>query len=169
MNIKVLLSFLVPTIVVMAIAGFNSYELSKSKTFEFPIEGIDPRDLLSGHYLVYQIKWPIELSCKNNKNFEEGSLKDYVSLSAKLCLEPTVQLGPESMSCETYILGNCLGEKFRTDSEINRFYLPEEHAKSIEKFVIDKQASIQIGVTKKGTAYVKDLLIHGQPWKLVHH
>ena len=48
---------------------------------------------------------------------------------------------------------------------LNRFYIPEEHAAVLDSKVRDKQGSLVLAVDAQGNAVIKDLLINGKPWR----
>lgn len=62
MNKKILfgLAALIPALALLGWVGLNETRLRSGEEFVLPITGYDPRDLLSGHYLRFQILYPSE-------------------------------------------------------------------------------------------------------------
>ena len=151
----VLLSALLFPIVALGIlTGYKHYKVTAGIEVTLPIEGYDPRDLLSGHYLTYRVNYETRNVCEQSQraNYSEGYI----------CLDPRhfSYLKPES--CELMIKGTCSGSRFKAG--IERFYIPENQAKKLDKDVRSKKGSIVVSVTPDGHAQIKDLLIDGKPW-----
>ncbi len=116
------------------------------------IVGYDPRDLLSGHYLIYNVEYGVTPTCTSDTNLAE----------AYVCLEDrTFRFGPVR-DCGLAIAGKC--ENSRFVAGIERFYVPQENARELEKHVMGRDASIELAI-KNGQAQVVDLLIDGKSWR----
>ncbi|MBF0455121.1 MAG: GDYXXLXY domain-containing protein [Magnetococcales bacterium] len=121
-----------------------------------PIVGFDPRDLLSGHYLTYQIEYGIQKLCTDQSSTQK-STPGYILLNpAEFSLWPP-------HPGRIFIKGAC--EKGRFKAGIERFYIPQEHATLLDKVVRGKQGKILLSVFFDGRAQVKNLLINDQPWQ----
>ena len=75
-----------------------------------------------------------------------------------------------SKECSLFIKGSCSCLEFKTDFTVkndNRYYVPEEHAKQLEKILMDqdKKREVVLSITKKGNVMVKDIHIEGKPIK----
>jgi uncharacterized membrane-anchored protein len=122
----------------------------------FPISGYDPRDLLSGHYLIYTIDYGI------------GNICDYSSYpnrnkESHICFDTNSYVAGPVTGCKIAIRGECKGGRFVAGLE--RFYVPQEKALAIEKLVQSKKAGIEVAIGAGGTAQVTELLIEGIPWQ----
>lgn len=93
-----------------------------------PITGYDPRNLLSGHYIEFNIDWS-----RANCNQADWN-------------------------------GTCQKDAF---SGVNRYYVPENKAVSIESIINKENLSSEIvfAYQKDEKAIVKDLLIEGKTWQ----
>ncbi len=65
--------------------------------------------------------------------------------------------------CDYPLQGQCSSGRFR--SGLERFYIPESEASSLDKAVRNGEGSIVVSVTHSGTKTVKALLINGKSWK----
>ena len=150
-----LIALIIPIISLAVLIGYKKYILSIGKEVILPITGYDPRDLLSGHYLIYTINYGVEDICRgmSYKLKKPG----YVCLSTK-----TFSYNwPDN--CELLITGICNRSRF--EAGIERYYVPEEEAKKLEDLVRSKEASIVLSVPRNGKAQIKDLLINGTSWR----
>ncbi len=124
-----------------------------------PIRGFDPRDLLSGHYLLYRIDYGIKTQCANKgKTIEKNA--------AAICLKPEKKLhigASPPPNCSLFVRGTCKNNRFT--SGLERFYIPLEHAKTLEDKVRDRHGELVLSISEDGEAAVKDLLIDGKNWK----
>jgi len=127
-----------------------------------PVRGYDPRDLLSGHYLIYSVDYGISDVCATGR---DGSGADALSQTGMwLCLEGVrfaSLIEPEQ--CGVRLSGRCEGGAFTAG--IERFYVPQEKAAKLESLIQGKSASILINVSEQGEPQVKDLLIDGVSWR----
>ena len=121
------------------------------------IQGYDPRDLLSGHYLLYRVNYDIPSLCKqailhpiNNQCvcFKETS-PDTVAKSTW-----TGNCNERPENCGVYLQGNCEHSQFITG--IERFYIPEKFKITI----IPKGANVVLKVFN-GKASVQDIEVDG--------
>lgn len=147
-----------PILVLGGIVLIHSLVYARGFDYEFPITGYDPRDILSGHYVVYRIRFPEEVCPDFSRQVEP--------YDTCFCLTGT---GPEPEGqpvecdslprndCFTWIPGTCEHGRFRTNLE--KFFVPESRAQELDRIVRDGHASIRITVDRQGHALVKDLLV----------
>ena len=64
---KILLAVCFPIVVLVALTVHKNYLFSVGKEVTLPIDGYDPRDLISGHYLIYTIDYGVEGICQDNQ------------------------------------------------------------------------------------------------------
>lgn len=152
-NKKILILVLAfPILCLIILTGYKKYILSFGQEVVLPISGYDPRDLLSGHYLIYNIEYGVENICYESNHAE-----------AYICLEPKNFSYSRPENCQKLIRGNCSYSRFVAG--IEKFYIPQEYAAKLENEVQSKSASIVLSITRDGSVQIKDLLIDGQPWK----
>ena len=152
-----ILALLLPIAVLAANAWLSHQQRESGDTVVLPIQGFDPRDLLSGQYLTYRINYGInsEIGCPAS------------DIEAVVCLSPKAQIFPSDelpASCTQFINGNC-DKDARFITKLERFYVPEQYAKPLEKYVQTNQGKLLISLDGAGNAAIRDLLINDQPWK----
>ncbi len=156
-KIGLILALLLPIVVLAGNAWLHHQQRIHGETVILPIKGFDPRDLLSGHYLLYRIDFGIT----------ENSDCPTSDISASLCLEPERRVYPADElpeNCTQFIRGNC-DDKAHFVSGLERFYVPEQYADLLDKQVRDNAGKLVVSVDHAGNAGIIDLLINNQPWK----
>lgn len=142
------LCLIVPSLILLTLTFYKSHLLSSGREIELPISGYDPRDLLAGHYLIYQVDYGVETSCyQDNKGKDEA----YVCLDNK-----TFHKGEVPSDCQLFIRGTCEYSRFKAG--IERFYIPQDKASELEKIVLKNKSKIKLSVLPNGVAMVKDII-----------
>ncbi len=159
-NKKLIIAILFPIILLGLITMSKHIKYISGEEFIIPIRGFDPRDLLSGHYLIYQIDYGND-GCNSSKKNDVA----YMCLQKdKDKYDSEVVYGRwELHDCLAYIAGRCKYGQFKAG--IERFYIPQEHAYKLDRVVRKKKGKIVLSITKSGKAVVKDLLIDDLPWR----
>jgi len=151
-----LLSLLFPIFLLAGLTLKKQSTKSLGQSITLPISGYDPRDLLSGHYLVYRIDYGVDVC-------ESGSFSDAASETFFVCPnEKRVELFKPS-TCDLAIRGSCSHGRFVAGVE--KYFVPQEQALRLEKIVQSGKASVVLAVSRDGQAVVKDLLIKGKRWQ----
>lgn len=148
-----LIALLFPILVLFALTLYKRHILTSGIEITLPISGYDPRDLLSGHYVIYTVEYGVPDICYRAQDIQQG----YVCLDNK-----SFSFSPPS-HCIHFIRGTCNYGRFIAG--IEKYYIPESAAPHLDKEVRAKTASIVISVTPSGQAQVKDLLINGKSWR----
>jgi uncharacterized membrane-anchored protein len=156
---RLIIALLIPIMFLLAHTLHKHYQSVSGTVVTLPIEGFDPRDLLSGHYLQYQVVYETVNSCYDIED------RANVFQRVALCLEPKRKLYvsrdlPES--CSLYLRGQCQSGRFKAG--IEHFFIPDDHAAELDTKVRNKSGSIRVSVNANGEALVKELLIDGKPW-----
>lgn len=146
-------ALLFPIITLMTLTVYKRHLLMTGYEVILPISGYDPRDLISGHYITYTVDYGVDNLCHNYSQIQQGYI----------CLDTKTFSSEQDVSCRRFIRGTCNYRHF--EAGIEKFYIPEDEAKSLDKKVREKQASIIISVSPDGQAQVKDLLINGKSWR----
>lgn len=146
-------ALLFPIITLITMSAYKRHILHTGYEVILPVTGYDPRDILSGHYVTYTVDYGVN-------NYCDDKLKVY---DGYMCLESHVFMLKPNSSCKHFIKGKCNYGRF--EAGIEKYYIPEKNATTLDKQVRNNQASILISVTPEGHALVKDLLIDGKSWR----
>lgn len=156
---RILLSLALPILVLTGLALDKHWNRSQGTEIRLAIEGFDPRDLLSGHFLTYKILYDNPV-CPRNPKLDAQERETFLCLRPKLfSFNPRTQAD----SCTLHIQGVCHLGQFTAG--IERFYIPEQYAHALDLAVRNKKGEIIVNVTPSGTAQVKELLLEGRPWR----
>lgn len=147
------LAVLLPMLTLVLSIVRAEVNLAGGETFRLPVEGYDPRDLLRGRYLRYRVKEPTAAPL----DVCEGE-------QCCLCLSHVAP--PRVATCET-ARAACDGALPRHRlEELGRYYVPETHARSLERRFIDAaaegRAHIVVTVGAHGQPYVRHLELRGE-------
>ncbi|MCB1172100.1 MAG: GDYXXLXY domain-containing protein [Leptospiraceae bacterium] len=121
---------------------------------QLPIEGYDPRDLLAGHFITYQLKLADRSQCQDRRKsaclcFDEISERPRYS-RLRGCHDHDLQY------CAAYIKGSCQSGRFRAGVE--KFFIPESEAAELDQRVRRDGAWIELAVETNGQAHPVRLL-----------
>ncbi len=155
-------AFAVPIIVLMAIAGYRQHGLpagttSAGTTLMLPIVGYNPRDLLSGYSLSYQVDYGVD---------EEELCPGDNARKGYICMDTRTFSYAKPDACKLFIRGKC-DYRSRFRAGIERYYLPEQDALALDGMLRGTERhdfSIEVSVTQRGRASVEALLLDGFPW-----
>ncbi len=144
-----------PLLGLCLLSAYKEFALVAGKEFTLPIGGFDPRDLLSGHYITYQINFGINDICK------EGNKKTFICLNES----DNHFVSQTKSNCDYPLEGFCRNGRFL--SGLERFYIPQSDATTLDKAVRNGQGAVVVAVTRSGAKTVKTLLIDGESWQSV--
>ena len=150
-------ALLIPILALASLAIWKQSVLMRGRTVKLPITGFDPRDLLAGNFLRYRVVYGVKNLCyESSSKPKEG----YV------CLKPPFfEYGyPHYVDvCPLFIKGKCQSGRFH--SGLERFYIPVQYARPLEKAVISGDGAIRVAISSTGHAVVEELFIEDKPWK----
>jgi len=157
-NKWILFAIALPFVVICLLIVRAEYHLKSGEQWSFELRGYDPRDLLRGHYLQFNILYDWERG-KNECNSGSDCCLCLTKTEARV---PKVHLAtcPTARSqCDGYILNS---EK----NALNRFYIPEASAKRAEKLLREARARqdayLNVSINQKGEPAILDLIVNGQ-------
>jgi uncharacterized membrane-anchored protein len=150
-----IIAVIIPLLALVGLVVEKERRMTLGEEVVLPIVGFDPRDLLSGHYLVYQIEYGVKNPCRKVS-------KQSKSRIGYVVLNPPKFKTYEPSQGQIFIKGECESGRFKAG--IERFYIPQEHGKILDKVVRGKQGKIVLSVFYDGRAQVKDLLINDKSW-----
>ena len=159
-----ILALALPLLVYLLAVVMAERHIAIGETYRFAIEGYDPRDLLRGRYLRFQVDydWANERGSCSPEAISPHEECCY-------CLTKTDSLIPKvsHTTCEK-ARTQCDGVLRQTSADdLNRFYIPEQKAKVAEglmrKAATEGHAHILVSITQDGEAQIIDLQIDGNP------
>lgn len=152
------IALLIPIVGLALLTIYKAAVLKVGAEYTLPIRGYDPRDLLSGHYLIYGVEYGVADVCANSNVVPGDPPRE-----GFVCLEPKMFSFEKPASCEAMVRGVCSGNRFVAG--IEKFFIPEGRARELERAVIEQRGSIKISILGNGQAQVKELLVDGKPWR----
>ncbi|MDI7215405.1 GDYXXLXY domain-containing protein [Leptospira santarosai] len=136
-----------------------------------PVSGYDPRDLLSGHYLRYNIEYQSYSLCQAADGTKQqlrpsskdeahcvcyshpGKIEEGNGTFAENCNEEKLQ---DRKNCKLYLRGTCQYGRFRIGNE--RFYVNETKALEYETRLREEKVHIRLKVDSGGKAITDSLI-----------
>ncbi len=148
-----------PILVIAAWIGSTALHLSSGKTTRLKVVGFDPRDLLSGHYLRYQVDYGTSATtrCDTDEDWCLCLRPDEQGLS-KIYQEGLCSVVP---SCEIRLRGKCQNGQFIAG--IERYYFSEEFRQELA--IVPNNSSIDISLDSTGKAIVKEFYVDNKRLK----
>lgn len=157
-----------PFVALIALAGYKAFKRGSGVEVTIPIVGYDPRDLLSGHYLVYRLDVGDNICSAKQPDVDPVYLcviqnNQEVSMHRVYSSDQSIY-----RECTTIIKGRC--DRTNFVAGVERFYIPEQHSQLLDRIVrgwgeADNRAQLVIAVDGDGNAVVKNLLINDIPWR----
>lgn len=152
-----------PFLAMLYMIGFNELNYRNHDAYRVEIIGYDPRDLLTGHYLTFQYKWPENAKgdCIANKEcfacFSGPADKpDIVFLDKSAAKNCPAALELQSAYAST--------TRPQPPYNLARYNVSELQAPELDKLLRQQSAKFEVGVIvypdHKGQ--LKDLYINGQ-------
>lgn len=159
----------IPFLAMTWMIGSNLQQLAHTE-YRVAIQGYDPRDLLRGHYLIFQYKWPdtAQNEChENSKNCCACFTGDPKTPNITFAECQTLQ---EPKTCDGILkVANRWGGTHQPDEALRRYYIPEAQARALETLLRDKPEQFEIGLVPqydaknpKKNGKVKMLYINNQ-------
>lgn len=160
-----MLALALPVVFAAGLAGWHAVTLANAQSWRIAIEGYDPRDLLRGHYIVFDYDW----------NWSSGARNCETGTPCCLCLThdetPFVEPLVAAQQCVPDLADRCDGV-IRTswrggrDTLGRQFFLDERHARAVQRMIWsgETELAVDLKVTRDGTALIEGLVIDGLPY-----
>lgn len=162
-NILAIASVLLAVLAPLAMARKAHEDQNAYPVVKIEIEPYDPRDLLYGHYMVFQYKW--------NLDQEQGD-KACVGSDCCLCLEkgsedPKAKVMaclPEKPARCAHVLKGSYYANGAFDIGLNRYYVDEAIALPLENLFRNKTERFHVGlsIAPSGKPILEKLYVGGQ-------
>ncbi len=136
---------------------FTAYKwniVREGKKIVFDIEGYDPVNILTGHYLIYRVVYNAPDPCTD---YDLSAEYAYCSAASGGSFIPA---GADKTDCKVFIKGEC--KRGRFTAGIERYNIPEEKAEELDKKVREGKGKIQVSVNGAGDAVVEKLFFEKQ-------
>ncbi len=174
LTIAVVAALALPVLALAALIGEQGLRYAKAEVVNVPVRGIDPRDLLRGHYLVGQFDWDWE------SEPDQGG-------AGGLCIRPGDAARPKvrfiedwrphdaAEGCRLVISGRLVPRQFSVQtafvpatldsgSTSMRFYVSEARAPELEEQIRKRPGAVTVdlAVRRDGGAAIQALRLDGQ-------
>jgi uncharacterized membrane-anchored protein len=158
MNKKILSAVSIPLLLLCILIARAEYHINTGGQWNVNIAGYDPRDLLRGHYLDFDLAYDWN-----------SSVHKCESEACCLCLKSTASKVPkvDKISCDvarTQCDGFIAPEHERS---LHRFYIAETDGKLAQNLLRaarkNNNAFISLSINKHGQPMIRDLLIGDTP------
>lgn len=161
--VKTLVILLLPVLVLGAWTLRLRWQGASGVIVELPVEGFDPRDPISGHYVTYRLAMGLHDPCRPGT----GGLIDRQQ-DRCLCFDARAQPEPnwagacedKPLDCSLYLSGTCQWSGFMVGVE--RFYIPEADSEWLK--VVPPKSRVRLTLTGSGKAMVKEFLPEGEAY-----
>jgi uncharacterized membrane-anchored protein len=152
-----------PFLVLCLLIVRAEYHVKSGDQWMFELQGYDPRDLLRGHYLQFNILYDWD----KEKNECSSGINCCLCLTKNSSLEKTSVAPKVHKSSCTSAKNQCDGYILSSKQNVlNRYYIPEKSAKRAESLLIKarakQQAYLQVSINKNGEPAIVDLIIDNQ-------
>jgi len=157
------IALIIPILALVGWVASLSSAKSSGELIRLAVVGYDPRDLLAGHYLNFQVSIaPVE-PCGTTPQI--NPLETCVCFSKKASTGNSIPEIAESYwggdcasrpaDCQIFMRGSCSGSRF--ESGLNRFYFPEQFAGVLK--VVPPQSSVTVSMDRKGAAQLHEFYV----------
>jgi hypothetical protein len=164
-------AMILPIFVPVALAVKAHLDIRGADVYRIPITGYDPRDMLRGHYLVFQFDWPwADTKSAHVAVCQDGLKPCCVCLSGDQT-QPKAHLqvcpSKPTPACPAPMKGYASFEPGQFDIGISQFYVPEDSALYLENLLREGKASFKLGLISGTNAkpIIETLYVNDQPLK----
>lgn len=154
---RVLVAILIPILALLGWVSSLSYHIATSKTIQVRIQGFDPRDLLSGHYINFSLALDGLIPCDGSTREERCVC---YSPSSDGVFHEAVWAGScdaKPSPCATFLRGRC--ERSRFEAGVERYSIPEYLAPVLG--VLPQNSSALLSLNSSGEGHVLKLFTDG--------
>ncbi len=158
MNKKILVAVLIPFLLLSLFIIQSEFHIRQGNEWKFHVQGYDPRDLLRGHYLRFNLRY----------NWVEGYHQCENTNDCCLCLSDIGEIAPMVRKTSCKVAQNQCDGFIRGEFErsLNRYYIPENYAKQAEQILrdarFDNEAFLSVSINSQGKPLITDMIIHGE-------
>ena len=132
--------------------------MATGEVWKFEISGYDPRDLLRGHYVNYQV----EFDWQKDKGVCHDKKDCCLCLNRKRDSLDLTKVSKLSCSLATKRCDGLIREEYV--QELRKYFILGDKGKALEKTIREKRAEILVFMSDEGHPVVLDLLLDGNTW-----
>ncbi|APR87808.1 hypothetical protein A7982_13157 [Minicystis rosea] len=152
-----LLSLLLPVVALGAMVARAEVTSRGGRPWVIAIKGYDPRDLVRGHYLRYQLDFRWD---------EPG--ERCTEATCCYCLRGPAGSEPRVTKIACGETASCDSSFAEEEMEhLQQFFIPEDRGLVLEQALRTKDAKLSVRVSSGGHVVIQDLLLDGRPWREV--
>lgn len=173
LGIAVVASLVLPVLALAALIGEQEMRFADSQTVNVPVLGVDPRDLLRGHYLTGRFDWDWEATpihdatgglcilpgdaARPKVRFLENWRAEDGSDGCRLVISGRVE--KSIVPTATFVPGT-----LDSGSASVRLFVSETRAPDLERLIRERPGAVTVdlAVRRDGTAAVRALRLDGQ-------
>jgi hypothetical protein len=160
----VIVALALPVVALAAMIGQQEWLLSRATVVNVAVRGVDPRDLLRGHYLTAQLQWNWE---RRPQPEADGGMPAGVLCvialdarrQARVRFLPGSTGGPEG-DCLLVIPGGMWGRDAFVPGTIDttngsiRLFVPETRAGELERLIVERPGALTVDLAVRADGYV---------------
>ncbi len=159
MNNKILMAVALPFILLCFLIARAEYHIKTGEQWNIHITGYDPRDLLRGHYLRFNLAYDWE-NTAHTCDSEAACCLCLMSTDSQTPKVNKMRCDEAKTQCDSFIAPEY-------ERSLHRFYIAETDGKRAEDILSEAQANknafIALSINKNGEPRIRDLLIGDRP------
>ncbi len=159
-TLRLALAILFPILAMGVWVGETMQGVASGLVVQFKVRGYDPRDLLAGHYIRYQVDYGLRDLCSNSAGTEQClCLYEPGSDGIAQALESRPCQTAGGNGCALFVRGHCTAFG-RFEAGIERYYFSEEYSQYLMR--APENSQISVSVDRSGRAVVVDFRPDGK-------
>jgi hypothetical protein len=153
-----------PFLAMLAMIVLNHTNINANTEYRFEIEGYDPRDILKGHYLIFNYKWPEDTKPAMSKSIDCACISgaaEKPDVTFMTCAQAKERRG----SCAGVLSVSSWGAGFQPAETLRRYFIPEQYAPMLDRAVRAGTYTFEVGLVPQAGdgGQLKMLYVDGQP------
>jgi hypothetical protein len=145
-----------------ALWGWTEVRSRQGTEWLVPVAGYDPRDLLRGHYVLFQYDWPgLAPAQRDRDGIGELCLHGRPPVIDRVTLVPAG--AGRSPECANYARADDLGSYVPTGLQTGRLYVSQEAGPGLEKQLRDPRLQALVRVRLRDDGHLTPLSLSFRP------
>ncbi len=147
----VIFAYIFPIFVLFAAMIYYSHLKITGTEAVFRITGYDPRDILSGHFVVYSVDYGVKDLCAA----DDGDGYIVVSDDGNYFIS-VADYDQGVVNGNVVIKGQCASGRFIAGVE--KYFIPEDKSVEYDRKIRDSEARVVLSISSDGKAVVKKII-----------